>query len=514
MWKPLKKVLALSLVLSLLCACIAPKTAEPPLKTLIYGSGDYTSVNPALYEHGEINSLLFSGLTAHDAQNKIVPALAERWEFDEATCTYTFHLRAGVKWHDGKPFTADDVKFTLEAITNPENVSEIASNYEDVIAVETPDPATVKISLKAPNVAMLDYLTIGILPQHLLAGKNLITDPFNQNPIGTGPFKLAAWDVGQSITLEKNADYYDGAPALDRVVFKIVVDEKARAMQLKSGELDMAQITPRDAETFRGADDFSVYNMKTADYRGILYNFKNPLFAAHRELPAALGYAIDRQAILDSVLLGHGQVAYSPLQAGRYRNEAVERYDYNPAKTRELLEAAGWTAGAGGIYEKDGTPLAFEITCGEGDQVRVDMANICAQQLRAMGADVRVGISAEIDWAGQQAYLIGWGSPFDPDDHTYKVFGTDKAANYGGYSNARVDELLQRARETDVDADRASYYIEFQTALAGDPPFTFLVYADALYVAKSKIAGITEDTVLGHHGVGIFWNVSKWSVTE
>ena len=117
-----------------------------------------------------------------------------------------------------------------------------------------------------------------------------------------------------------------------------------------------------------------------------------------------------------------------------------------------------------------------------------------------------------MDWANQEAYLIGWGSPFDPDDHTYKVFGTDKGANYSGYSNARVDELLQKARETDVDSERLELYKEFQAELAKDLPYTFIAYVDAIYVGKSNIKGMTTDTVLGHHGVGIFWNIADWTL--
>ena len=259
MQQSIKKLTAFFLPLILIFSLAACTGAPEEESTLVYGSGDYTSINPALYEHGEINSLIFSGLTAHDKDNKVVPGLAEKWSFDEESCTYTFNLRSGVKWHDGEAFTAADVKYTLEAIMNPDNASEIASNYEDITKIETPDDSTVKITLKAPNVAMLDYLTIGLLPKHLLDGKDLITDSFNQNPVGTGPYKLASWDQGQSITLEKNADYYAGTPEINKIIFKIVPDETARALQLQSGELDFAQISPQDAEQFRNMDGFAVF---------------------------------------------------------------------------------------------------------------------------------------------------------------------------------------------------------------------------------------------------------------
>lgn len=505
------KIISMVMILTLMAGCSSsPKPTDE--KVLVYGSNDYTSINPALYEHGEINSLIFNGLTKHDKDNNVVPCLAESWEIDSSTNTYIFKLRNDVKWHDGQTFTAEDVKFTLETIMNPENDSEIASNYEDVTNIEVADENTIKITLKAPNVAMLDYLTIGILPKHVLEGKDIISDAYNQSPIGTGPFKLEKWDRGQSITLVKNEEYFETNPGLDKVVFKIVEDDKSKVMQLKSGEIDLAQVTPKDMEVFEGNDEFTTNVMTTSDYRGIMYNFNAPLFKNNRELPNCLSYGIDRDIIVDKVLLGHGEVAYSPLQSDEYNNSDIEKFEYNPTKAKEELEKNGWVLGSDGIYEKNGTKLAFEIVCGEGDQVRIDMANICAQQLKEIGADVKVAVNAKIDWENQDSYLIGWGSPFDPDDHTYKVFGTDKGANYNAYSNTKIDEILQAARETDVDEDRVKLYNQFQEEMTKDMPYTFIAYIDSIYVGKSNIKGITPETVLGHHGVGVFWNIANWTI--
>lgn len=517
------KALVLAMALGLMVGCSSTGTDDKNSdssiqpqgndeKVLVYGSGDYTGINPALYEHGEINSLLFNGLTAHDKDNKVVPCLAESWEFDKETNAYTFKLRNDVVWHDGEKFSAEDVKFTLETIMNPDNASEIASNYEDITNIEVIDETNIKITLKAPNTAMLDYLTIGILPKHVLEGKDIATAEFNQNPIGTGPFKLQQWDKGQSITLEKNADYFVKEPGLDKVVFKIVEDANAKALQLKSGELDLAQITPKDMSIFEGNKDFNIDVMKTADYRGILYNFNAPLFKNNKELPNALSYAIDREAIIDSVLLGNGYSAYSPLQAGPYNNPDIEKFDYNPEKAKSELETAGWKLNSEGIYEKNGTKLSFEIVCGQGDQVRIDMANICAQQFKEIGVDAKVVVNAKIDWENQDSYLIGWGSPFDPDDHTYKVFGSDKGSNFSSYSNTKVDELLQKARETEDEEQKLQYYKEFQAEMAKDLPYTFIAYINAIYVGKANILGLTPETVLGHHGVGIFWNIADWTI--
>lgn len=484
--------------------------AEPT--TLIYGSGDYTRINPAMDEHGEINILLFNGLTGHNGENEVVSALAKSWEFDEDTCTYTFHLEENVRWHDGEPFTADDVKFTIEAIMDPENGSENAPNYEDVEEITVLDPYTIAFKLSAPNVAFLDYMTIAVLPKHLLEGEDMQTSDFFRSPVGTGPYKLASWDEGQAITLEKNTDYFQGEPNIDTIVFKIVTDDNAKALQMRSGELDLALLTPKDAQSFIDEAGYTCYDMLTSDYRGILFNFWNEYWQDNRDLIPAVCYGIDREAIIDAVLLGQGMAAYGPLQRNVYNNEDVEHYDYDPEKARAVLEAAGCTMGDDGFYYRGGEKVGFVISVGAGDQVRVDIAQIAAQQLREIGMDVTVEIPTQVDWGGQMAYLIGWGSPFDADDHTYKVFGTDKGANYSGYSNADVDKYLLEARQSDDPEVRAEAYARFQEALADDPAYAFICYIDANYVANASISGIDKETVLGHHGVGIFWNVAEWTI--
>ncbi|MDD5802737.1 MAG: ABC transporter substrate-binding protein [Clostridia bacterium] len=488
--------------------------AEESNETLVYGSGDYTRINPAMDEHGEINILIFNGLTAHDGENQVVPGLAKSWDYDEETYTYTFHLAEDVKWHDGEPFTAEDVKFTIEAIMNPENGSENAPNYEEVEEITVVDEHTVSFKLDAPNVAFLDYMTMAVLPKHLLEGEDMQTSDFFCNPVGTGPYKLESWDEGQAITLVKNEDYFKGAPNIDTVVFKIVPDDNAKALQLKSGELDLALLTPKDAASFAGEEAYTCYDMKTSDYRGILFNFWNEYWQKNRDLIPAVCYGIDRQAIIDAVLLGQGMTAYGPLQRNIYNNEEVEHYDYDPQKAKAVLEEAGCEMGDDGFYYRDGEKVGFVISVGAGDQVRVDIAQIAAQQLQQIGMDVTVEIPAQVDWGGQMAYLIGWGSPFDADDHTYKVFGTDKGANYSGYSNELVDKYLTEARQSDDPEVRAEAYDKFQEELAKDPAYAFICYIDANYVADADIQGIDPDTVMGHHGVGIFWNVADWTITE
>ena len=486
-------------------------SAEP--STLVYGSGDYTSINPIMNEHCEIKNLLFDGLMARDGDGSLIPALAESYTYDEAAMTYTFQLRKDVQWHDGAPFTAKDVKFTIEAIVDPGNGSENAPNYEEVREINILNDHEIAFVLSEPNVAFLDYMTMSILPEHLLQGEDMWESDFFKNPVGTGPYKLESWDMGQAITLVKNENYFAGAAKIDTIIFKIVTDDNAKALQLQSGELDLAQVAPKDVVAFEGQDGFTVYDMSTSDYRGILYNFQNEYWQENADLIPAISYAIDKQAILDAVVLGYGEIAYSPIQRNIYNYEDVEKYEYDPEKAAQVMTGAGCTKDADGYWTRNGQRIGFVISATPGDQVRIAMAQIAAQQLQQFGLEVTADVPAEgIDWSGQDACIIGWGSPFDADDHTYKVFGTGKGANYSGYSNPLVDQYLTQARQTSDTQERAEAYKNFQIELAKSPAYTFFCYIDALYVGDAPLHGIAPDTVLGHHGVGIFWNVCDWTL--
>ncbi len=509
----MKKLIAFLLTAVLLLSLTACVSKENKGSTLVYGSGDYDSINPIMNEHCEIKHLLFDSLVKLDKNGEPVASLAESWTYDDTALTYTFQLRNDVKWHDGEAFTAEDVKFTIEAIMNPDNGSENYPNYMEIAEIKVNTDTEIAFVLSEPNYAFLDYMTMSILPEHKLRGENMWESDYFKNPVGTGPYKLESWDVGQAIVMVKNDAYFAGAAKIDTIIFKIVTDDAAKALQLKEGALDLAQVTPKDAQGFKDQEGMTVLDMNTADYRGILYNFWNPYWKENGDLIPAISYCIDRQAIVDAVLLGEGFVAYSPIQLNKYNYEGVERYDFDLAKAEAAFLAAGCEKDAEGYWCRKGERISFTINATPGDQVRIDMAQIAAQQLREAGLDVKAYVPAEgIDWGGQECCIIGWGSPYDADDHTYKVFSTDAGANYSGYSNPEVDKWLKLARQTNDETERAEYYKEFQTAMAQAPAYTFFAYIDAMFVADNAIKGIDPNTVLGHHGVGIFWNVTEWTM--
>lgn len=483
-------------------------------KSLIYGSSsDYTRLNPIFEEHGEINKLIFSGLTKYDKDRTLQMDLAEAIIWNEADSAYEVALK-DASWHDDTKLSSEDVKFTLEQIVKPENASEIASNYMDIKTIEIVDEKNLKIFMEEPNAAFLGYLSIGLIPKHLLENEDVTQASYNLLPIGTGPYKVKEFKQGQYIEMEAYKGYYGQTQNIDSLVFKIIVDEKTRAMELKSGSIDLAQIGPMEVELFQGNDNFKIYEEKTSDYRGILFNFRNSLFDSIK-LRQAISFAIDKEQIVEAVLKGYGESAYSQLQRSEYNNENIEKYSYNPEKAKAILEEDGYVL-VDGVYEKDGTKLSFEIISPEGDLVRAQLSMAAAENMRAIGIDAKVNIAAygSFSWDTMDAYLIGWGSPYDPDDHMYKVFHTEEAAtgsNLGAYSNEKVDEYLVKARRSfDNEERKASYGVALEE-LANDPAFAMIAYVDAIYVASSKITGI-EDKVLGHHGVGFLDDISNWKV--
>ena len=500
MKKALTLLLSLAMLFSLAaCGQSGGDSTDDAPSTLVYGSADYTRIDPAMDEHCEINLLLFNGLTAHDGNDQIVPALAERWDYDEANCTYTFYLREGVKWHDGEPFTAQDVKFTIEAIMDPDNGSENAPNYEDVQEITVLDDHTVSFRLAEPNAAFLEYMTMAILPQHLLEGEDMQESAFFRAPVGTGPYKLESWDAGQSIVLVRNEDYFLGAPNIERVIFKIVPDDNAQAMQLESGEIDLALLDPKNAQNFAGKDGYTCYDMTTADYRGILFNFNNPYWTENRDIIPAVCYAIDRQAICDKVLNGLGTPAVeftSPKTPGYSDSlKGNENLKYNKKKAKELWEKANaispWTSDdkLTFSYNADGgaKPIFEAVVNSVKNTLDIDVTTNPVPTFQEFRNDV----------TGRKmtgAFRTGWQPDYpSPENYLYQLYSSDAAdgngSNDGDYKNSEFDDLCSKAAAAQTTDEANKLYQQAQEVLLNDLPAVPLYYANAYGVAATGVSG-------------------------
>jgi peptide/nickel transport system substrate-binding protein len=313
-----------------------------------------------------INKVIFPGLLRPDEQLRPQPDLALSWTASEDGLEYTFHLRPGVRWHDGQPFSARDVKFTFEQILDVNSGSRLRSDFASIAAVDVVDSLTVRFRLRAPFapfLALLGY-NAGILPAHAFAGGKPLSDAadFNRaHPVGTGPFRVVQSAPGSAIVLERNPDYYGARPQLDRLVFKIVPDVNAQVAQLRAGELDIILIEPANVSSLERARDVELSEVPVTQHYYVGFNQRQARFAAPL-VRRALDYAVNRAAIIDGVLRGRADAPLStiPIVLEGYFADTLARARYDRDSALALLAQAGWRADAEGkLRDAGGAPFAF-----------------------------------------------------------------------------------------------------------------------------------------------------------
>ncbi|WP_120946292.1 ABC transporter substrate-binding protein [Helicobacter labacensis] len=498
---------------------VAQMFAATPKDTIVVGIENETArINPLFDEdHDSALDFVFSGLTRFSPDMKIEPDLAKSWTVSKDGLVWVFNLRQDVSWHDGQKFSAQDVKFTIEQALNEKLNAPARASFEEVKSVEVLSPYQLKITLKSPFPPLLDALSIGVLPKHLLEGKDLNTDAYNQHPIGTGPFKFAKWQKGSYISFVANEHFYRGSPKAKKVILKIVPDYNVRTYEIKNGSLDVALVEPNLVRALERDPHIKIMDMKSADYRALMFNFHNDLLKS-LAVRQAINYAINRELIAHKILHGYGFAANNPIQASWANDKNAKSYPYNPQKAKEILGKAGWKL-KGGVFYKNGKPLEFDIYAFNSDPLRVTLANILQSELAKVGikAHAIAKNHGAFEISKVDSFIIGWGSPLDPDIQTYRVFSTKMDAsvnengwNYNHYSDKAVDEALLKARTTDKIEQRKWWYAKFIRALHEDPPFAFLVYLRYPLAYRSNITGI-QSTILGHHGARFTYSVQEWS---
>jgi len=486
-------------------------------KTLIIGTDtEYDFINPVL-DSSHFDHLIYRGLMKFDKNNQPMPDIAKTVQTSSDGLIYTFVLNENITFQDGTNLTADDVVFTIEAILDENNLSRIRPEFSEIKSINKISDHELTITLNNPFPPLLDKLTVGIIPKHIFAGKDLNTAPENTKPIGTGAYTVNKWEKGKTVILEANDRYEKKAPAIKTVIFKYIPDQNVRALQLQTGEIDLTLLGPSQVEKIAKLDKINIYNVDTADYRSMMFNMKKPLWQ-DLDVRLAFSYAVDRQAVVDGILKGYGFPAYSPIQLHPFNNEHIDKYDYNIDKAEELLDQAGWKLHDDGFRYKNEEKLSFSIVAPASDEVRGNIATYLASQFKKIGADVK---AEALDWSVIKieecdAFVLGWGSPFDADDHTYKIFHSSEIGNgynYGSYQKPIIDELLTQARTVIEEDKRGEIYSQFQAELLKDPPFIFIAYLKADYGVNKRVHGIVEKT-LGHHGEGFIWNLEEWTLND
>ena len=471
-------------------------------------AGRPSYINPILCQYNQVDndlvSLVFSGLTDINERGELVSDLARDWDISDDGLVYTFYLRRDVVWHDGEPFTADDVLFTIEAMQdeNYQGATDLAELW-GTVAVEKINDYTVGFTLQGPLATFLDYTTIGILPRHLLAdvpASELLRDQFNVRPVGTGMFRIDQVS-GEHVILEANPDYYGEKPLLSKIEFKFYPDYQSIFSAYQQGEVEgISQVLPEHLPEVRREEHLKLYSARLSGYTLIFLNLDLPVFE-EKEVRQALLWAIDRQRIIDQVLDGQGVVAHGPIMPSSWAyNEDIFQYGYDPSRARELLADSGWVDSEhDGVREKGDSRLEFTLLTNK-DPLRRQIIEEIARQLWEVGIRV-VPVVEESSWVVNEALrprhfdalLYGFGNlPRDPDPylmwHSTQIGGDGQ--NYAGLDSVDIDQLLEQARQTNDQGERAELYRDFQDIFAEEVPSLLLYYPIYNYAVDEMVKGV------------------------
>ena len=410
-----------------------------------------------------------------------------------------FHLRPGVKFHDGHTVTAQDVRFTYEAIINPRNLSPRISDYEPVKAVEVVDPLTVRIVYKYLYSPGLGTWGMGILPMHLLNpealrqkasrwGKDpekftLRESEFNRHPVGCGAFRFREWKGGQYILLDRFKDYWEGPPNYHGYAFRIIPDMLTQEMEFYAGTLDSYGVEPHQVQRLEKDPRYQHFSGLSFGYSYIGYNMRREPFQ-DRRVRTALGMAIDVNRIIQYVLYGQGERITGPFPGQTdYYDQSVRPLPYDPQGALKLLAEAGWTKGPDGWLQKEGKRLQFTLITNQGNNIRKAILAIAQNSWKQIGIDVRTDV---LEWAvfiqervqkhDFDALVLGWVMGIDPD--LYQIWHSSQTLgnqlNFVGFKNKGADDLIIKIRQEYNHARQVEYCHELHRIIAEEQPYTFL----------------------------------------
>ena len=524
--------------------------------------GTLSFINPILVSDTAtalLVNFIFDPLVNFDTKYNPIPGLAEKWSTSTDGKTWTFNLRPNVTWHDGVAFTSADVAFTVQAILHPAYTGQRVSNYTQLMgaqsyldklkqmqadlkakkltsdqfntqsvaawqdwikqgAIETPDPNTVLFHLTDIFAPFLTNVGgAAPIPQHLLKdqlGAAMPTGNFNQKPIGTGPFQWIEGDLKDHVTVGRFDAYWGDKAYLSQIITRIIPEVTTAEAALQSKQLDYSQIQPQDADRFKTLNFLDVLTSPTFAYEYMGYNLTHPLFQ-DEQLRIAICYAVDKTALVKDLLQGYGDVVWTHGSPARWDyNPNVTKYEYDPAKAKSILAAAGWKPNSSGILEKNGQPLKFTISTSQGNGVPQKATVVVQQSLKNIGMDVAV---QQFDWStfvnkvllakNFDAAVVGWSLGADPD--SYSIWHSGQSFNFVTYNNPQVDKLEEQGRTTLDQAGRTKIYQQLQETLATEQPYLFLYSQNAIDGVNKRVEGPITDSPRG-----LTWNVDQWFIPK
>jgi ABC-type transport system substrate-binding protein len=429
-----------------------------------------------------------------------------------------FHLRPGVKFHDGHAFEASDVKFTYDAVMNPNNVSPRVSDYEPVKAVEVLNPLTVRIVYKRLYSPALGTWMMGILPEHLLnraaledeakrRGLNPGTmsirqSEFNRQPVGCGPFRFREWKSDQYVLLSRFEEYWEGPPNYRRYAYRIIPDVLTQEMEFYAGTVDSYAVQPHQVHRLKDDPRYQSFSGLSFSYTYIGYNMRRPPFDDIR-VRRALGMAVDAEKIIGYVLYGQGERITGPfLKQTDFYNYEVKPLPYDPEGALHLLAEAGWKRDREGWLEKDGKRLQFTLITNQGNDIRKAILSIVQDAWRKIGVDVRtdvlewaVFIQERVDKLDFDALVLGWSMGIEPD--LYQIWHSSQTGpyqlNFVGFQNREADELIIKIRQEYDHKQQVSYCHRLHQIIAAEQPYTFLYASRWTALLDKRIVVMRRD---------------------
>jgi len=441
-------------------------------------------------------------LRFEDEGTNVEPGLAERWEISDDGLEYTLYLRQGVKFHDGTDFNADAVKFNIDRqidVDHPfHNTGQFAYaefTWGMVDRVEVVDPYTVKFVLKDKFAPFLNHLAMHPAAMASPAAVEKYGMDFSINPVGTGPFKFVRWTPGVEVVLEKNPDYWRGEPLLDQIIYRPIIEDQSRLTELESGGVNfMVNVPPDDLARIKGDSQYTVVEQAGMHTWWVAFNHTKEPFN-NKLVRQAMNYAINKQAIVDNILKGTGQLAVSPLPPVVWSyTDDIQTYEYNPEKAKELLAEAGYP---------DGFTCDFWLPeSGSGMQQPVVMGTAMQADLKAVGIDCTIQtfewgsylekVIVPPDQAEFDLMEMSWiGDNGDPDNFLYILLSGEQfppnGYNMGFYNNEEVNKLLAEARVTLDKAQRTELYVQAQKLIAEDPPWMVIDHESQIVAMSNKI---------------------------
>jgi peptide/nickel transport system substrate-binding protein len=469
---------------------------------------------------------LFDTLIKIDRDFHLQPSLAHAWEQSADGLSVTFHLEPNVVWHDGTPFTSEDVRYSFLEINRKYN-SLAAQSYKDVASIETPDKDTAIFRLTTPDPAFFPWAFsqpnfAQVFPKHIYEGTDPRNNPMNYKPIGTGPFMFREWVRGSRIVMERNPKYFHPDRIyLDRIVFQIIPEPSARQLALERGEIDHIPyfaLAPASVEPLAHSKNTAVIDsLRPALGEIIMFmNLRHPQLGV-REVRQAIAHAIDRELVIKLALNGHGKVPTGPIRSDNppFYTADVALYPYDPARAKQLLDQAGLKPGAGGM--RLALRLSYEAAAEGGAEQAA--AEIMREHLKAVGIDLQLMPMDPASW--QQSAFIDWnfdltmssfGTGPDPKIAVTRIYTTENikrlfSANVMGYSNKAVDELMKQADAEMESEQRAKLYHQAQALIVADLPALWLWEKYYPIAIRKGLAGLPSGSMHSEVFEGVGWTV-------